>query len=324
MSDVNVMVSVRCAVYNHAPYLRQCLDGFIMQRTTFTFEVIVHDDASTDGSADIIKEYAEKYPQIIKPYYETVNQYSIDEKAMNAQINKRLTGKYVAICEGDDFWTDPKKLQKQVDFLEDHPDYSLCFHAVHYVALGKIVKNNKVYSYNRQISTEEIIKKGGYFCATPSLVFRNKYYQTKEKFQQIADVGDFPLQINLSIKGKVYYFASIMGCYRCQSNNSWSDRERKKGQYNMSHYENSILWLSELDKMTDQKYTSAISFRLVKYLFKPTRNRDFEWKRFDLIYKSINPKKLTVKEFFYYAKVSLYRTIYICINKTIKLCSLSY
>ena len=116
-----LMVSVRCATYNHVNYIRQCLDGFVMQRTNFRFEVIVHDDASTDGTTEIIREYAEKYPDIIKPMYETENQYSKDVKAMNIRINNRLTGKYIAICEGDDYWIDPLKLQKQVDFLDDHP-----------------------------------------------------------------------------------------------------------------------------------------------------------------------------------------------------------
>ena len=129
----DLMVSVRCATYNHAPYIRQCLDGFVMQKTNFRFEVIVHDDASTDGTTDVVREYAERYPDIIKPMYEQTNQYSVDAKGMNERINSRLVGKYVAICEGDDYWTDPDKLQKQVDFLETHPDYSMCYHAVNYI-----------------------------------------------------------------------------------------------------------------------------------------------------------------------------------------------
>ena len=124
------LVSIRCAVYNHEPYLRQCLDGFVMQKTTFPFEAIVHDDASTDGSADIIREYAEKYPDIIKPIYEKENQYSKHDgsfrRIMDAAIHPKA--KFIAYCEGDDYWTDPEKLQMQVDFLESHPEYTMCFH----------------------------------------------------------------------------------------------------------------------------------------------------------------------------------------------------
>lgn len=123
------LVFVLCMVYNHGPYLRQCLDGFVMQQTSFPFEVIVHDDASTDGSADIIREYADKYPDIIKPVYETENQYS---KGADSAAGKKLEAaishgvKYRAVCEGDDYWIDPLKLQKQFDFLEAHPDFVMC------------------------------------------------------------------------------------------------------------------------------------------------------------------------------------------------------
>lgn len=122
------LVTIRCLVYNHEPYLRQCLDGFVMQKTNFPFEAIVHDDASTDRSAEIIREYAEKYPDIIKPIFETVNQYSKHDGSIQRIMNEHTRGKYVAMCEGDDYWIDPYKLQKQVDYLESHPE---CVYSCH-------------------------------------------------------------------------------------------------------------------------------------------------------------------------------------------------
>lgn len=121
-----LMVTIRCATYNHEPYIRQCLEGFVMQKTNFRFEAIVHDDASTDGTADIIREYAKKYPDIIKPILETENQYSKHDGSIRRIMNAHTRGKYVAMCEGDDYWTDPFKLQKQVDFLELNKEYSFC------------------------------------------------------------------------------------------------------------------------------------------------------------------------------------------------------
>ena len=119
------LVSIRCMVYNHEPYLRQCLDGFVMQKTTFPFEAVVHDDASTDGSAAVIREYAEKYPDIIKPVYETENQYTKGTLGRVLSDATHPNTKYIAFCEGDDYWTDPEKLQIQVDFLENHPEYTM-------------------------------------------------------------------------------------------------------------------------------------------------------------------------------------------------------
>ena len=121
------MVSIQCLVYNHEPYLRQCLDGFVMQKANFKFEAIVHDDVSTDRSAEIIREYAEKYPDIIKPIFEKENQFSKGFDKLSSIMNAAGKGKYIALCEGDDYWTDPLKLQKQVDFMEAHPDYAMCF-----------------------------------------------------------------------------------------------------------------------------------------------------------------------------------------------------
>ena len=135
MDGKEIMVTIRCITYNHELYIRQCLDGFVMQKTNFRFIAIVHDDASTDGNADIIKEYAKKYPDIIHPILQTENQHSKGFKeAKEMLINLCLQSKYVAYCEGDDYWTDPLKLQKQFDFMEANPEYAACFHParIHY------------------------------------------------------------------------------------------------------------------------------------------------------------------------------------------------
>lgn len=122
----DILVSVVCLSYNHEKYIRDALDGFVMQKTNFGFEVIIHDDASTDNTIVIIKEYAEKYPDIIKPIFEKENQYSKPGGDILGKTIMACQGKYLAFCEGDDYWIDPNKLQKQVDYLEEHPECSLC------------------------------------------------------------------------------------------------------------------------------------------------------------------------------------------------------
>ena len=121
MAD-GIKVSVICLAYNHEKYIRKCLDGFVMQKTNFKFEALVHDDASTDKTAEIIREYEEKYPDIIKPVYQTENQHSKKISIFTTFLAPNARGEYLAWCEGDDCWTDPGKLQKQVDFLDAHPD----------------------------------------------------------------------------------------------------------------------------------------------------------------------------------------------------------
>lgn len=122
------LVSTLCVVYNQAPYLRQCLNGLVSQETTFPYEIIIHDDASNDGSTEIIREYAEKYPNRIQTIFQSKNQFSQKKEIWATFLIPRAKGKYITFCEGDDYWCDPQKLQKQFDFMEAHPEVSICYH----------------------------------------------------------------------------------------------------------------------------------------------------------------------------------------------------
>lgn len=167
------LVSISCITYNHAPYIRQCLDGFMMQQTNFAFEVLIHDDASTDGTTEIIKEYEAKYPDIIKPLYEEENQWVKGRRGSAVFNFPRAKGKYIAMCEGDDYWTDPFKLQKQVDFLESHPDYVMCSHC-HNVFLQK---NNVLQKFceedDSNYSLDDLIN-GKWPAQTLTVLFRRE------------------------------------------------------------------------------------------------------------------------------------------------------
>ena len=122
------LVSIITLAYNHAPFIRQCIEGIMMQKTSFPFELFIHDDASTDATADIIREYQAQYPDIIKPIYQKENHWVQKKSILRQYIYPNVKGKYIALCEGDDYWTDPNKLQRQIDFLETHPDYYACTH----------------------------------------------------------------------------------------------------------------------------------------------------------------------------------------------------
>ena len=138
------LVSISCLTYNHAPYLRQCLDGFVMQITSFPIEILIYDDASGDGTQNIIEEYQKKYPDIIKPIYQTENQYSKGVKVGFVYNYSRAKGEYIAFCEGDDYWTDPYKLQKQIDFLECYSDYVICSHRYRICLKEEKVMNDEI------------------------------------------------------------------------------------------------------------------------------------------------------------------------------------
>lgn len=223
--NIAPLVIVRSLVYNHEPYLRQCLDGFVMQKTTFKFEVQVHDDASTDKSADIILEYANKYPNLIKPFIEEENQYSKG----NAGKWKwgELNCKYIALCEGDDYWTDPYKLQKQVDYLESHLDCTMaCSRTKLYSERDKrFIGENYCYRHNAVVKAKDVINRSGLFISTCSIVYRKSLLEDYPSYCYNCVVGDYPLQIMAAMKGYIYYFNDIMSVYRINNSNSWMSNQ---------------------------------------------------------------------------------------------------
>ena len=226
--DSPILVTVRCLAYNHAPYIRQCLEGFVMQKTSFRFQVIIHDDASTDGTDDIIREYAEKYPDIIVPIFETENQYSKRNGAISRQMNRLMKGTYAAYCEGDDYWTDPLKLQKQVSFLEQHPDYIMACNRTQLFSQkkGRFVGETLCYSSDRDIRAEDVILHGGLYIPSCSLVYRWDIRDSFTDYCKNSPVGDYPLQIMCAMKGKIRYFSDCMSVYRVDIPTSWMGKRK--------------------------------------------------------------------------------------------------
>jgi glycosyltransferase involved in cell wall biosynthesis len=211
----SILVSIRCCTYNHEPYIRQCLEGFVMQKTNFRFEAIVHDDASTDGTANIIREYAEKYPDIIKPIFETENQYSKRDGSLRRIMNAHMFGKYVAMCEGDDYWIDPLKLQKQVDFLENNPDYGLvCTDVDFYYQLKErfIKKYFTTKKYPIRYTFEDFLERA-WFIATCTWMYRRSLLTLNQDKPHFI-VGDLPLLLEISSQSKVKYLNDVTSVYR--------------------------------------------------------------------------------------------------------------
>lgn len=253
-----LMVSIRCLVYNHEPYLRQCLDGFVMQRTNFRFEAIVHDDASTDNSAAIIREYAEKYPDIIKPILETENQYSKHDGSLKKIMDSHTHGKYVALCEGDDYWTDPNKLQKQVDYMEAHPMCSLSFHAHQELTKDCFVLVRRYNQLVEECPMADIILGDGGFMATNSMVYRtDKILKNEPNWAKNAPVGDLPLMLKMATQGTVAYIDEIMSVYRINTPGSWTARSMTfRYKYNFIKRKN-IMWKG-YDEWTNYKYHKEV------------------------------------------------------------------
>ena len=256
-----IIVSVICLCYNHENYIRDALNGFVMQKTNFKFEVFVHDDASTDGSAAIIMEYAEKYPELIIPIIQKENQYSKGLKISRTFVFPRVHGKYIATCEGDDYWTSPDKLQKQVDFLETHPDYSACAHNARFynVQTGESYPGYGL--EDRDLSMDDIVSQGGAFYQTATLMYRSVYMlsETPPFLGALVTCGDYSRDIFLRLKGKIYYSAEQMTLYRAYVPGSWTERTRKDKQFEIKQNERVINMLKMANDYSEHKYDEIFS-----------------------------------------------------------------
>lgn len=214
------LVQISCITYNQESFLRAALDGFLMQKTEFSFVVIVHDDASTDGTIQILKEYAERYPDIIFPIYEEENQYSNPESIAGYVMNtarKNVNAKYIALCEGDDYWSDSYKLQKQVDFLESNPEYSMCFHnAIEHWEDGRKLDHpfanleNRDYNY-REICSQWIVPTAS--AVLKRRVFESQLYKTAISCKNFI-YGDILIWLTAVEFGKIYCMNDYMSVYR--------------------------------------------------------------------------------------------------------------
>ena len=260
--ETECRVSVLCTTYNHEKYIRQCLDSMVGQKTDFPFEIIVRDDCSTDGTGDIIREYGEKYPGVVIPFILEFNHFSRGlTNDSFAKMFGMARGKYIAICEGDDFWTDPEKLQAQTDYLEAHPDCSLCVTASHYAdAEGNLLKN-KVFrtdTVSRELTMEELID--GWTAATNTVVYRKACL---EKDVIIPFLGtcvneDYARMVYLGLQGKVFYMDRMTGAYRIGNPGSFSDDTHRRPEVYKARTIGFAEMLDRMDAYTEGKYTAQI------------------------------------------------------------------
>lgn len=223
MQSKGMVVSVACITYNHAPYIRQCLEGFLMQKTNFPIEIIVHDDASTDGTDDIIREYALKYPELFKVILQEENQYSKGVDVLSL-VFERSAGKYIALCEGDDYWTDPLKLQKQVDYLEENVDFVMCSHCCDIFRDGTIHRYKATNDPFLQYSIQDLIT-GDWFFQTLSVVFRRETMNLSD-LRRYKLCTDQHLVYELLRHGPGVRMNAAMGVYRVHNKGVWSGKSQ--------------------------------------------------------------------------------------------------
>ena len=253
----DVKVSVLTTTYNHAPFIRQTLDSILKQKTEFDIEIIVHDDASTDGTADIVREYAKRYAPRIRPVLQSENQYSQGKNVYDF-IGPMIRGEYVAQCEGDDYWCDEQKLQKQVDFLEQHPDYIACVHNTRRLKYGS--GRSKILfptDGDRDVTFSELLQGGNACYHSSSLVMRS-CFRLPKAFQEITQFGDYCVNVALGLAGKIRYFDTVMSVYRFRTPGSWSEWQAISVESRIQKDEAILRMMEILEEYSAHQYTEEI------------------------------------------------------------------
>lgn len=251
-------VTIICMTYNHEKYIGQALNGFIAQETTFPIEIIIHDDASSDGTRKIIEDYKLKYPDIINTILQKENQYSQGKNIFLDYIYPLVKGKYIALCEGDDYWIDPHKIQKQYECLEQNEGIDMCAHAVKVVWEDSKKTKKVLRSKNTRIFTlKETIEGGGNFFATNTLMYRSKLASELPDFVKEYSI-DYALQIQGAMRGGIFYMPQIMAVYRSGVQGSWTEHMKKSEKYRNDEEDKLKEMLHLVDIETDGKYSQLI------------------------------------------------------------------
>ncbi|MBB1290176.1 glycosyltransferase [Pseudoalteromonas sp. SR43-6] len=250
------IVSVLCNTFNQATYIEDAFRGFLIQKTDFVFEVIVHDDASTDRTSDIVREYAKRYPQIFKPVIQTENQYSQGKKP-TLLSSAHAKGEYFALCEGDDFWLDESKLQKQFECLKDNPKVGLCFHS----AITINCKTNEQLlsgEYGEKdllINLKDIIAKSHGQIMTASTFCKKEVILKFSEFVESRPwltVGDIYIHFFGAQNSGAFYLHETMSVYRIFAVGSWTSTSNELKQ--LRHVRARVRSYNELNIITDGRY----------------------------------------------------------------------
>lgn len=262
----NPMVSIMCLTYNHERYIKDALHSFLSQKVNFNYEIVVRDDHSLDNTATIVREYEKEYPDIIHGVYETENKGLEEIERFIRTIKKYCRGKYIALCEGDDYWLDINKLQIQIDYMEKHNDCLMSVHnALMLNCLNGHIKTMNPYLEEKDISLDELIMQYRGNIPTASMVIRKEEYELDTFFGEVG-VGDIPLQFRCAARGKIHYFDRIMSLYRFAHEGSWTKKTLEDDKYKVFHYIKMIRFFDKYNQYTNYAYSKFLEKKSREYM----------------------------------------------------------
>ncbi len=293
-------ISVIIPTYNHEKFIAQAIEGALMQKTNFDYEILIGEDDSSDDTRKICKQYAKKYPDKIRLFLNNrKNVIYIDGHPTGRwnfiNLLKNAKGKYIALCEGDDYWTDPHKLQKQVNFLEQNAKFVICHHNVKIIYENSKKKSRLSNTNQKEISTiEDLFKKN--FIYTASCCFRNGLIKKFPLWYIDVMPGDWPLFILLAQYGNIKYINETMAVYRMHSGGIWAFRPEKIKLLSV------ITMFNKINEHLNFKYNKLIKLRLSNYYYSLSKKY---WKKGKRLSIKLYFKSFTVSPFTFLKRIFL-------------------
>lgn len=254
-----IMVSINIVTYNHEKYIAKAIKGALMQKCNFNIELIIANDCSFDETDRVILDIIKNHPRGFCIRY-TNHKKNIGMQPNGIFAIKQSKGKYIALCDGDDYWTDPLKLQKQVDFLEKNNDVSITCHNVQRLNyLTKQLKHIEYFKHDQFLDEKDVINYGGKITPLLSYVFKSEYLHNVPKWVFNSPIGDLSMILYLMTKGKVYYFKDLMGVYRENLPNSWTIKTNENGLWIKFKYKIKLTaFIQNYNRFTDFKYSEYL------------------------------------------------------------------
>jgi len=286
------IVSICCITYNHASYIRECLDGFLMQKTTFPIEILIFDDASIDHTQEIIKDFARKDTRI-KTFLQIENQWSKGKYGLIDWLFPRARGKYIALCEGDDYWTDPYKLQKQVDFLEANPKMSAVVHPSKIINVLKKIESTTERNLPVKLKYQHILSSRKFH--TNSIVFKSEIMQN---FITGVYSGDRAMYFLCMANGPIGFINEIMSVYRVTGTGASSTLDYKKIKTDFKI----IPWIKRIDPKFPARDFRVYLYKTLYYVTYTNKSVIRFYYFMALLFAIVLSKAYNIKDFYYYIK----------------------
>ena len=267
-------ITVIVMTYNQKDYIRESLDSILRQKINVDFNILIHDDCSSDGTSEIIDEYKKQYPDKIEVIHQKDRTYPVVgfNGMLYTYVVPKIESDYIAYCDGDDYWTDDEKIKKQYDFMVSHPEYSMCFHSAYQLRPNNDMSSKWFIKDEGDIDMSDIIsERPGVCVATSSIFLRGEVFKDFSDWRKKYPVEDVPMYITAAMQGKIHRLKDVMCVYRQFAVGSWSAQNQGANDKMVKHLSEMKKAVLRFDEQTNEQYHDLVVKEVESFDFRIAR-----------------------------------------------------